>query len=164
MGERPLVNFNRLTRIYLLNVIFGIGVVCFWGCGNSHKVPVSRITGRVTIDQKPVESGRIVFESPNQRPASGEIRDGEIVEMTTYTPGDGVPLGKHQVAIFVLKEPEAANKATVSHPGDVEKFDSRSMTLESLIPSRYNHPKTSGLSAEVTAGGKNHFEFDIQSK
>lgn len=144
-------------RVILLVVLSG-----FAGCGASHKLPVSKITGRVTIDQQPVERGRIVFESPDQRPASGEIRNGEIVEMTTYSPGDGAPLGRHQVAIFAWRESTAGQGA--SHPSEANKFDARSMSGESLIPARYNNPETAGFVAEVTARGKNHFEFDMKSK
>jgi len=153
-------NSDRFSRFRLLNSICLTGVICFCGCGRSHRSSTSSVTGVVTIDRKPVEKGTIVFESANQRPASGKIEDGKIVEMTTYTIGDGAPIGHHQVAIFVS---ENAKSAVVSHPGDHMNFDPHSMSGESLIPARYNHPQSSGLSAEVTARGKNYFEFDIQS-
>jgi len=152
---------SRLVKSHLLEFICLAGMICFWGCGRSHRSSTSNVTGRVTIDRQPVEEGRIVFESANQRPASGKIKDGKIIDMTTYTTGDGAPIGHHQVAIFIS---EKAKSAIVSNPGDHTDFDPRSMSGESLIPARYNNPQSSGLSAEVTARGENHFEFDIQSK
>lgn len=128
-------------------------------CGPSHP-PVLPISGMVTLDGQPVESGKLTFETPGQRPATGVIRNGEIVEMTTFEFNDGAPPGNHSVAVFVVKE--NYNYVAPDNPGAAS--GSASMQVTSLIPKRYNDPATSDLTADVTYDGENHFEFALSSK
>src|SRR5205823_3254619 len=114
------------------------------GCG-SGRPPVAPVKGKVTLDGKPLAKGTITFEATGKRPATGKIIDGEIVEMTTYTTGDGAPVGSHKVAVWATED-AAANVA--ANPGE-GKIGANYMTGKSLIPAMYNDPNTSGLSAEV---------------
>ncbi|UUO06655.1 hypothetical protein M4951_25340 [Blastopirellula sp. J2-11] len=134
-------------------------VIAAVGCGPSHP-PVLPITGLVTLDDQPLEQGSLIFEAPGQRPATGKIKAGAIVEMTTFDHNDGVPLGEHKVAIFVVKEDYAY--VTPENPG--VSSGSSNMQVTSLIPQRYNDPTTSGFTASVTSEGENHFEFALNSK
>ena len=128
------------------------------GCG-SGRVAVAPVKGTVTLDGKPLANGTIAFESTGQRPATGRIEKGEIVEVTTYQTGDGAPLGKHQVAVWASEE---AASAVTANPGE-GKIGANYMSGKSLVPAMYNDPNTSGLTAEIKRG-ENTLAFELYSK
>jgi len=79
----------------------------------------------------------------------------------TYEPGDGAPVGTHQVAIQATS---AGGSAVTSDPGDSGPADLSYMGGgESLIPKKYGNPETSGLTAEVVAG-ENQLSFALTSE
>jgi hypothetical protein len=133
--------------------------VLLTGCSNG---PIlGTVKGTVFLDDKPLPKGTITFETPGQRPATAEIENGQIVNVTTYKPGDGVPVGTHKVAIAATTEPASA---VVPNPGQAGKAPSADyMSGKSLIPNRYNDPTTSTLTAEIKAG-ENVLEFKLTSK
>jgi hypothetical protein len=138
-------SFVSLTLAALL-VLFAAG--CQSG------VPTAPVKGTVTLDDKLLANGTFRFEAPGLPSASGKIVNGEIVEVTTFRPGDGAPVGSHKVAIWAVKESSA-----VSSP---KKDDFEFMTGTSLIPAKYNNPDTSGLIA-VIKPGVNTVEFKLVS-
>lgn len=133
-------------RLSLLTLILVMALVEA-GC-TSGRVELARVKGTVTLDEKPLAHGTITFESSGKRPATGKIANGEIVEVTTYQTGDGVPLGMHKVAIWSNEE---APSAVTTNPG-AAKTGANYMSGKSLIPTMYNDPNTSGLSAEIKSG------------
>jgi hypothetical protein len=141
---------NRSVRFALL-----VPLVVVAGCGG-HKT--AEVTGTVTYDGKPLQSGTIILETSGARPAVGKIVDGQIVEVTTYKPGDGAPLGEHKVAIQSVA---AASSAETKNPGD--KISTDYMTAKPLIPPIYGDPATSGLTATISSG-KNELKFDLKKK
>jgi hypothetical protein len=128
------------------------------GCG-SDRPELARVTGTVTLDGKPLPKGTITFESVGKRPATGTIVNGQITEVTTYDAGDGAPVGSHKVAISATEAPASA---VVANPGEAKAPRADYMTGKSLIPTRYNDPSTSGLSAEIKSG-ENTVEFKLTS-
>ena len=143
-----------------MRFLAGIGILLIAGCGNSDRALTSSVTGTVTLNGKPVSKGQIVFETTGARPANGRIANGRIVEMTTYEPNDGAPVGNHHVAVFVTTD--GASAVTAS-PGEAGKFDPNYMGGTSLIPRQYNDPYSSGLTAEVKPDGRNNFSFELRS-
>lgn len=125
------------------------------GCGGPN---LAKVTGTVTYDDKPLAQGTIHFETPGARPATGKIVDGKIVEVTTYTTGDGVPVGSHKVAIYSL---EGGGAGGAKNPGDASAGPA-AMQTTSLIPTKYNDPEKSGLTAEVKSGGANELKFELK--
>jgi hypothetical protein len=123
------------------------------GCQSG--VPTAAVKGTVTLDDKLLANGTFRFEAPGLPSASGKIVNGEIVEVTTFRPGDGAPLGSHKVAIWALKEAPNAPSP--------KKDDFTFMTGTSLLPAIYNNPDTSGLTA-VIKPGLNTLEFKLVSK
>ena len=139
----------RLSTVICL----GIGLLLSGCNGSPATVPV---TGTVTYQGKPLESGTIIFESPGSRPATGKIVDGKITDVTTYEPGDGAPVGKHQVAIQAVTE---AGSAVAADPS--QGTGTGYMQSTSLIPTAYGDPATSGLTAE-TKPGMNELSFELK--
>jgi len=116
------------------------------GCGEESDQPdLAKVTGVVTYDGQPLESGTIVFYPAAGRSASGEIAKGEILPLTTFKPEDGVPIGKHKVAIQSLD-------------GDGKDMYAK---RTSLIPEKYGSPETSGLTAEIKSGEANELKFEL---
>jgi hypothetical protein len=110
------------------------------GCGGPKPVAVS---GKVTYKQKLLAQGSITFTPEKGRMATGKIRDGMIVEVTTHNLNDGALEGHNKVAI-----------RSVSNPDD--------MYAEhvSLIPDKYGDPEKSGLTADLKPG-ENVLTFDL---
>jgi hypothetical protein len=128
------------------------------GCG-SGDVKLAKVKGTVTLDGAPLPKGTVTFESQGQRPATGTIVNGEIVEVTTYAPGDGIPLGHHKIAISATED---SGSAVAANPGE-GKVGANYMSGKSLIPAMYNDPSTSGLTADIKAG-ENTVEFKLTAQ
>ena len=127
------------------------GVLSFVaGCGSGVRpidgsVPVS---GTVTFNGQPLEQGMVRFapESGGKaQPATGQIKNGKFTMLTTAS-SPGVVVGKYKVSIISNKPfaPPALKPGTPPDPK--AKFEP-----ESLVPTKYNDIKTSGLEADVTA-------------
>jgi hypothetical protein len=124
------------------------------GAGCQSGVSTAPVKGTVTLDDKPLANGTCRFEALGLPSASGKVVNGQIVEVTTFRPNDGAPVGSHKVAIWALKE--APNTSTP------KQDDFTFMTGTSLIPANYNNPDTSGLTA-VIKPGLNTLEFKLVS-
>lgn len=125
------------------------------GCGKSHG-PMGKVSGTVTYQGSPIPEGTIIFEVPRSRAAYGTIVNGEITELTTFHPGDGVPVGTAKIAVFADQPGgEAANPAPTSDadPGTLAPLGASYMGVgTSLVPAKFNNPATSGLAAEISSG------------
>lgn len=100
------------------------------------------MTGSVVYNGKPLAQGTIIFEPTTGRPANGEIKDGKILNVTTFDPGDGAVIGTHRVAI------QAAGSGDMYAP------------QKELIPQRYTSIDKSGLTAGIKAG-ENDLTFTL---
>ncbi|QDU60357.1 hypothetical protein Pan216_11960 [Planctomycetes bacterium Pan216] len=147
-----------MTQIKPTTVPFTLLLLFAAGCGSGHP-ELGRVTGTVNYLGKPLPQGTIILEPVGGRPATGRILDGEIIEVTTYRPGDGATLGKHQVAIQSVQKPMATH--TPANPVDADAQAAlRSMETESLLPPKFGDPARSGLSAEIESGD-NQLTFDL---
>jgi hypothetical protein len=108
---------NRLCLI-------ACAVACVGGCDSGPKlVPIS---GRVTIDGKPLERGAMTVWVAGYRPSCSAIgKDGRFA-LTTHKTGDGCPVG--DFAVTVTSE--------TSTKGDIMTYD---------VPLRYKDPVQSKL-------------------
>ena len=113
------------------------------GCGEKgpEMVPV---TGTVTYKGEPLRTGTIQFHPTSGRQASGKIVDGQIVEVSTFNPGDGALVGKHQVTIYSFVRPQVG-------------FD----IPPSVIPERYNNPSTSALVVSLESGSDVELNLEL---
>ncbi|MCI0702796.1 MAG: carboxypeptidase-like regulatory domain-containing protein [Planctomycetia bacterium] len=121
----------RLFQLALL-----IPLIALAGCaGGKHPV-----RGIVTLDDgSPLTKGLVVFERIDGGPpvsARGEIGADGRYELSTDTPGDGVPAGKYKVLV---------NPLDLSDVPDEQK--------QLPFDVKYTKFETSGLECEVKAGG-----------
>lgn len=100
------------------------------GCGDGRptRVPVS---GIVSIDGKPLETGYIQVFPRKDRAAYGKLGPGGRFSLSTFDDDDGCVLGTHPAAITAFKHLKAD-------------------TIQWLIPKEYSVPSSSGLQIEVT--------------
>jgi hypothetical protein len=135
-------------------------IVVMMGCGGRGDAkPIANLVpchGTVTLDGKPLNHGTVGFApvvANAGQPAVGAIKNGRFVMSTTVS-APGVVIGKYHVSVQSL---EQETKVNSSSPTDMLKRPT------SLIPSKYNEIKTSGLDVEVTKSTAN-VELKLVSK
>jgi hypothetical protein len=118
---------------------------------------MGRVSGTVKYKGRPVTKGNVAFIATdgNRMNASGTITpDGNF---TLHTPnfGSGAILGDYDVAITGAEPPSEDGVLPGMAPLRKKETDS------SVIPKKYEDPKTSGLK-ETVKSGTNTFDFDLK--
>lgn len=139
---------NCCKNILLLQSL----IVCLvLGCKKSNELETAPVSGKVSLDGKPLKKGSVTFMPSRGRTATGEVQaDGTFV-LQTYDTADGAVIGIHQVGVV-----ERTN----------QPFDESNPTLatNSLIPKKYFTPEDSGLKFEVKKGQGNVFNIELKTK
>lgn len=127
---------NRVGLAVLLTAC----LVCAAGCGRRPTlVPVS---GRVTLDGKPLEFGSVMIQPTAGPAARGTIRPDGGFTVGTFAPGDGAIVGPATVRVACYEQ---------QRPGAPPPQGELALG-KSLIPEKYAQFETSGLTATVAAG------------
>lgn len=123
-------------------------VLMLGGCGP--KGPeIASVTGKVTIDGKPLVNATVVFIPENGRPAGGRTNEkGEYVLNFVDDQQGAIP-GKNAVRITTKRDAEETP--------DGKKIPA----VKESIPSKYGSQST--LTFDVVAGKKNVANFDLTS-
>ena len=144
--------------------IVGAFVLCigFLGCGGgpAYDGPErASVSGKVTLDGAPVESGSITFipEDSASRTISAPIGGGAYL----LSEGHGPNLGAYKVSISVPKKTEtsAADETNRPDENDPDAYRRRKEPEETL-PAKYN--SETELKVDVQSGD-NTFDFVLQS-
>lgn len=125
------------------------------GCGASTKPGAATATGVVALDSKPVAGANVIFypaSAANPALACQAVTDeqGRFQMQTHVGAGKfepGIAPGAYVVAITKL---DTAGITTTLGPP------------KSLLPRKYNDPKTSKLAAVVALDRENNFEFNLK--
>jgi hypothetical protein len=122
-----------------------LAALAFAGCSSSAKKPIPRVpvTGKVTLDGKPMPEGEIRLSVAGEAPSVMEVKDGAF--------SGEAATGENRVELAVYKE----GKPTSTSPKTPTKVNS--------LPAKYHGPKTT-LTALVSEGGANDFSFAVTSK
>jgi hypothetical protein len=132
----------------------GLVLATVIGCGGGPSLPGrAKVTGKVTLDGKPLARGTVTFAPDNARGTTGPAAVGQIgadgkYELTTDRSGrggDGAVIGFHRISVQSREDVEAGQLA------------------KSLIPAAYEDPDRSGLTAEVKAGQANEVNLELHS-
>jgi len=128
-------------------IVLALGLVAA-GCGPDTGGR-SGISGKVHFQGSPVPNGTIEFVS-----ADGSQRSGSTITGGTYAipAPKGLLPGKYVVRINAAEE---TGPTPTGPPGP----ESMTQMAQNRIPPQYNVDST--LSAEVTEGGRNEFDFDL---
>ncbi|WP_435010265.1 hypothetical protein P12x_001516 [Tundrisphaera lichenicola] len=140
--------------------------IAFSGCPAEYEEleQVLTVSGTVTYRDKPVKLGAIHF-LPTQFggiPASGRIVDGEIQEVYSNSPGDGIKPGKYRISISAYNEEFLkTTKARDFQGPEIEDVTKGADILKDskLIPTRYSNSLESGLIEEIS---RNHHRLDLK--
>jgi hypothetical protein len=135
-------------------VWFGLAAALLSGCGGDRdELPRQAVSGKVTLDGKPLDASRITFQpetGAEGTPAGGEIHGGQY----SISRSDGPTPGTYVVRITSVGEATLPDKNAL--PGDPP------LVKKEPIPPRYNVKTT--LSSTVTKEGPNTFDFDLKTK
>lgn len=134
------------------------------GCGSADPVGgadrpnVIPVSGHVTFDGKPLDGANVTFIPTGTEPGAFGVTDAEgKFSLQTFIEGDGAAAGSYTVTIIKNSKPsvdESVIPAIDAPPASVDQ--------KSLVPEHYGDPSRSGLGADVTADGKNSFDFALE--
>lgn len=138
-------------HVYVLLVLSFCGLLS--GCGGGSKLPpMERVSGIVTLDDKPLTRGLVQFQPDKSQGTDGPSAVGAIgpdgkYELVTAQV-KGAMVGKHTVMVESRAQPK-------------NEMD----TLPALlVPEKYTRHETSGLKQEVVAGKANEINLKLLSK
>lgn len=126
-----------------------LGLLAAGGCGQS----TATVSGRVTLDGKPVGPGAVIFipaeNGPPRQSAMGQFGPDGRYELTTFEAGDGALVGEYRVLV------QASGQSYGQESADAQ--------AASPIPLLYSDPQQSGLRATVQAG-LNQIDLPLKSQ
>lgn len=125
------------------------------GCGGD-ELPREAISGTVTFEDKPLAKGQIQFFPTLQ--TEHAIASGAPISGGSFSipRSEGLVPGTYKVSISSEGDPPSKAK-NVEPAGDMPGLGP--LHAQELIPLKYNTQTT--LTAEVTKGGKNTFEYKL---
>lgn len=125
------------------------GLVALVGCGGptggADQLPTYDVTGKVTVDGKPLSTGALVMAPVDSKlpNSGGEIQKDGTVQFSTYQPKGGIPAGEYKASLMMssmtMEPVPVVQRTTVTiteemDGGEVEiKFQGTGRTRNSLI-------------------------------
>ncbi len=126
------------------------------GCNTSSGPPTVPVTGVVTYQGEVVEGALVLFHPATkgsgvktgsaETDTAGSFAMETLVEGSTYK--DGLQPASYQVTVEKLDHSHRAN-----NPHAPPK---------NVLPTKYRDPDSSGLTADVSEGSDNRFEFKLE--
>lgn len=153
------MSFLRTTALFVLPFC----LLTLSGCGHDYG-PTGRITGRLTMDGKPLSPGTAVsFMQMEKGFLAFGLTDAEgKFEVKSFNEGE-MPVGKYNV---MVAPPAGTPQTKPEYIDPDEAFEHPELldpVVKSEFPDRYRDTTTSGLAFDVKSG-TNSFEIDLQSK
>ena len=155
-----------MASVAIRRSFLALSVLCFTvvltGCGGHDFGPTGKISGRLTLEGKPMAPGHAVsFMQPEKGFLAFGFTDAEgNFSVGSWNEGD-MPVGKYSVMIA----PPAATAPAVAPTAD-EAFENPELVdpkLSSVFPVKYRDITTSGLEFDVVAGD-NKFEVELKAQ
>jgi hypothetical protein len=123
------------------------------GCGGGAE-GLAAVKGKVTYKGKPVPNGTVNFNpvDGNKPSATGKIQPDGSYTLETFLgnrPSPGAVIGQHKVVIVAMQDQEGILP------------EQRAALPPPIIPSKYTHPNTTDLKAEV-GNKENTIDFELK--
>ncbi len=120
--------------------------VCWagWGCGSGDGPKVGKVSGKVTLDGKPLAGALVTFMPEKGRSSSGRTNDAGQYELSYTFEQMGAAVGKHSVRITTATTDNA-----------------ESPVAQEKLPAKYH--RDTELKAEVKPGS-NKVDFELSSQ
>ncbi len=115
-----------------------MAATCLLASGCGRRVPLVPVTGRVTLDGKPLEFGAVMVQPKAGPAAQARINPDGTFRLGTFKAEDGAIPGPATIRVICRKD--------ITQPGGEMVYG------PSLIPERYSRFDTSGITAEIAAG------------
>lgn len=138
-----------------LGVVFSLAIVVglITGCGSGGQ-GLAPVKGKVTYKGKPVPNGTVNFNpvDTGKPSASGKIQPDGTYTLETYVgtrPSPGAIIGAHKVVIVAMQDQEGLLP------------EQRAALPPPIVPSKYTHPNTTDLTAQVE-NKENVIEIDLK--
>jgi len=141
----------------------GLLLLGLLGCSGSQWAEVS---GKVTVEDKPVTAGRITFVHEDGRTALAEIKADGTYHLEK-APAGNVKVGivSMNFAYFESKMPKRYDKGKMQDPNNPNAAPPPALTPPprgGVVSKRYENPKLSGLTANVKDGEHNKIDFPLK--
>jgi hypothetical protein len=157
--QTPMTNelcARRLIRCWSL-VLGHWSFALLVGCSSS--VKIAPVSGRVTLDGKPLAGVHVSFQpiakAGDVNPGGGSYAvtdaDGKFTLLLVEGEQPGAVIGKHRVEITARSEPIPANVDLAKRPAP-----------KVFVPEKYG--RKSELTFEVPAGGTKEANFELKSQ
>lgn len=165
-----------MSRTWCNRLLIAVAVASLLGCQRSGGPSTAAVTGTVTFKGKPVAGAIVTFapKAPPARAAAGTTDASGRFRLTTLTPGDGAMAGSYSVTVTKVTRPTGLPAESGAIPPEAEaalrkakeeaKKTEGTEESKDLLPEKYKGAATSGLTAEVKAGQKNDFTFDLKEE
>jgi hypothetical protein len=148
---------NQLPE-WRITAIAYLSLLAMTGCG-SGRPDVAPVRGTVSLNGKPVTTGRIMFYPTAGRPACAPINSDGTYVLTTFESDDGALIGTHRVTITSTEVVGPPPRG----PEDEYKINKeRIPVVKWLTPQQYSDPTTTDLKAEVKPQN-NQIDFGLKS-
>ena len=133
-----------MNRLLLVTLVLG-ALLLVGGCGakGGRDVVLVEAQGTVTLKGKPLATGIVSLSSPSTGfAASGPLTEGKFVI-------SNIPVGKYQVGVMPAPPTEAVDPSQMAN-------------AMNEIPVKFRDSLTSGLTADVPAGGTKTLSFELK--
>ncbi len=139
-----------------------LAIVTICGCGGSGNPDTVKVTGTVTYNGDTVDGATVAFTPASEggHLATGITDASGKFSLTTFESDDGAVVGSYSVAI-TKSETTGGMSEDEEHAAINAGEEVTEATTTHLLPENYGNGATSGLKAEVTAGGPNDFTFEL---
>ena len=129
-------------------------------CGGSGDRPeLGQVSGKVTLDGKPLTGVAVVFQPDDGRPATGRTDAEGEYELTYIRNTRGTKVGHNRVEIAPSEGGEDEEESDEEDP-DSPQAQQPVNSRKPSVPARYN--TQSELERDVKPG-KNTFDFELES-
>jgi hypothetical protein len=146
------------SRVILRGIlILVVAAGALSGCGGGDDLPRHEVTGTVTLNDKPLESGSIQFQPEESSVPGAAVSGGALISGGQYQikRAEGLTPGSYKVMIFSHGDTPVDESAP---PGEAVARGNR--VPAELIPAQYNTATT--LKVQVTADKANVLNFDLK--
>ena len=131
---------GRIVRRFVVLAATAAATALFVGCDS--KVKLSKVSGVVTLDGKPLDGATVVFHPvEGGRPATGVTGADGRFSLTTYTSGDGAQIGEHKVVISKSNQPD------VQAPSDPKAMEEAMKEQYTKAKAEAKKPKAAAIPA-----------------
>jgi len=118
---------------------------------------MAAVHGTVTLDGKPLGFGVVMLHPTNGQVAQATVGPDGRFYVSTFTPGDGAPLGRYAVSVLCFEGHDPKRQS--SQADGTEGF----LLGKSLIPLRYTRASSSGLTVDVGSEGVDNLVLELHS-